>query len=178
MHLKPLAAILPFALAFAACSAPPFAPPLIPANLRPELAEVVLQTLSATGVQIYECQTVKDRPAESEWFFTGPEAQLRDAQGRKVGTHFAGPHWQSNDGSRIVGAVTARAEAPRAGAIPWLLLKTRSAGPAGAFARVTSIQRVDTMGGLAPPAGDCTSARSGERRRVDYTADYVLFTAQ
>lgn len=44
-------------------------------------------------------------------------------------------------------AFVARADAPSAAAIPWLLLSTASDGPPGAFSEVTSIQRVNTSGG-------------------------------
>ena len=64
---------------------------------------------------------------------------------------------------------------PRAGAIPRLLLTTRAGGPDGAFAKVTSIQRVNTAGGVAPAAAGCTAAPPGRRARVAYTADYVIF---
>jgi hypothetical protein len=107
--------------------------------------------------------------------FVAPEAELFDRAGKKIGRHYAGPHWESADGSRIVGAVKERADAPAAGAIPWLLLSARSVGSEGAFSKVTSIQRVATQGGVAP-AGDC--AQAGARARVPYTADYYFFTAR
>ena len=72
--------------------------------------------------------------------------------------------------------MTARADAPQPGAIPWLLLATESVGPAGAYARVTSIQRVNTAGGVAPSAA-CGTAELGRQARVPYTADYRLFVA-
>ena len=39
---------------------------------------------------------------------------------------------------------------PSASAIPWLLLTAKSNGPEGSFSNVTSIQRVNTVGGIAP----------------------------
>ncbi len=74
----------------------------------------------------------------AQWAFVAPEAELLDARGAIAGTHYAGPHWESRDGSKIVGSVTARADAPRADAIPWLLLSTRSVGGPGRFANVTA----------------------------------------
>jgi Protein of unknown function (DUF3455) len=71
--------------------------------------------------------------------------------------------------------VKARADAPGAGNIPWLLLGTKSVGAEGAFSKVTSIQRVATVGGVAP-AGSC--AQAGAKARVDYTADYYFFTSK
>src|SRR5207245_8699331 len=97
--------------------------------------------VAARGVQIYECRVKKDSPQATEWAFVAPEAELWDAQGKRVGKHYAGPHWEHVDGSKVFGTVKARADAPMAGAIPWLLLKTKSVGPDGAYAKVTSIQR-------------------------------------
>jgi hypothetical protein len=172
-----LAACLPIVLA--ACAGTPSAPPVqVPDSLRPPAGEAALGGVAAKGVQIYECRVKKDDPQATEWAFVAPEAELFDAQGHLVGKHYAGPHWESIDGSKVVGSVKARADAPQAGAIPWLLLSTRSVGPAGAFAKVSSIQRISTVGGAAPAAGGCTAASLGRGARVPYTADYMLFGAR
>ena len=69
-----------------------------------------------------------------------------------------------------------RVEAPDAGAIPWLLLETRNIGKGtGLFARVTSVQRVATAGGLPPAAGSCNGSTIGQKARVDYKAEYVMY---
>ena len=70
-----------------------------------------------------------------------------------------------------------RADAPRADAIPWLLLAAKSVGPEGSFSKVTSIQRVNTVGGIAPRDG-CSQAAAGTPARINYTADYYFFTAK
>ena len=103
-----------------------------------------------------------------------PEAELFDAHGKRIGRHYAGPHWEATDGSKILGTVKERAEAPVPDAIPWLLLAAKSVGPEGSFSKVTSIQRVNTVGGVAPKAG-CTQAQAGTAARIDYTADYYFF---
>jgi hypothetical protein len=64
-----------------------------------------------------------------------------------------------------------------ADAIPWLLLAAKSVGSEGSFSRVTSIQRVNTVGGVAPKAG-CSQPTAETSARVDYTADYYFFTAK
>ena len=140
----------------------------VPDKLKPAGNESLSMILPAKGDQIYECR-------DSKWVFVAPEAELFDTAGKKIGKHYAGPHWESLDGSRIVGAVKERADAPSAGSIPWLLLSAKSVGSEGAFSKVTSIQRVATHGGV-PPAGDCFLA--GARARVPYTADYYFFTAK
>ena len=160
------------ALLTAACASTPL---VVPDTLRPATSETLATTVGARGVQIYECRARKD--GGYEWAFVAPDADLLDAQGKAIGRHGAGPYWQSADGSRVVGTVTARADAPAPGAIPWLLLSTKSSGPAGAFSNVTSIQRVNTVGGVAP-ATPCTAQFAGTPARVPYTADYRLFTAR
>ena len=125
----------------------------VPENLKPGANETLALIAPAKGVQIYECL---------------------DRTGKRIGSHYAGPHWESADGSKIVGAVKQRADAPGAGNIPWLLLGTKSVGSEGAFSKVTSIQRVATVGGVAP-AGACL--QSGTQARIAYTADYYFFTS-
>lgn len=145
----------------------------VPAALQPA-GEQQAMTISARGAQVYECRACK--AGCFEWVFVAPDAELLDGSERVIGHHGAGPTWQSIDGSRIVGAVKARAEAPMAGAVPWLLLTTKSTGSAGAFSGVTSIQRVNTTGGVAPSA-PCGAETNGSVLRVPYTADYIFFTA-
>lgn len=174
---KNLGLCLPALLA--ACAIQPAAPPLaVPENLRPAAAESLVMVVAAKGVQIYECRASKAQSASPEWVFVAPEAELFDAQGGLVGKHYAGPSWEASDGSKVVGTVKARADAPQAGAIPWLLLGTVSVGPAGTFSKVTNIQRVSTVNGVAPSADGCTTAMLGKLARVGYEAAYRLFAAQ
>jgi hypothetical protein len=158
----------------AGCASVPAPVASIPANLAPSANERLLVTVPATGVQIYECRAVKDKAGQFEWSFVAPEADLFDRSGAKIGKHYAGPHWEASDGSRVVASVSERAPAPSAGAIPWLLLAAKAAGPDGRFAKVSSIQRVNTVGGIAPATG-CSQASLGAKARVDYKADYHLF---
>lgn len=156
-------------LFIAACATQPVAP-AVPANLVPS-GEKYVETVAARGVQIYECRVTAN--AAPAWAFVAPEAQLFDAQGRSVGKHYAGPSWEALDGSKIQGSVKTRADATAAGAIPWLLLTTKAAGGSGTFSKVTSVQRINTIGGVAP-SGSCAV---GATERVPYTADYVMFAA-
>ena len=110
MNCRPLALCLPALLA--ACAGAPMAPAVeIPAALQP--ANTVLVTVvAARGVQIYECRAKKDQPGANEWAFVAPDAELFDSSDKHVGKHYAGPHWEAADGSKLVGAVKARADAP------------------------------------------------------------------
>jgi len=156
------------AMPLAASAVPPR--PEAPAGLEPGPNEALSMVVAAEGVQIYECRARTGVAAEPEWAFVAPEAELFDARGRSIGRHGAGPHWQAGDGSRIEGMVKARAEAPAAGAIPWLLLTTRNVGPKGSLSQVTSIRRVNTVGGSAP-AGACNRSTTGTSIRIPCTAD-------
>ncbi|MCM3564284.1 DUF3455 domain-containing protein [Hydrogenophaga intermedia] len=163
------------ALAVARVAQPPLAAAVPPA-LTPQGAARFAERIAARGVQVYECRADAAAPGGAQWIFVGPQAELFDAAGKPVGSHDSGPHWQAADGSRIVGAVQARADAPQADAIPWLLLSARSVGNEGRFARVTQIQRVNTQGGTAP-ARACSAAAVGETERVPYTADYLFYVS-
>ena len=174
---KATAALLAVSVLFlAACAGmKPAATADVPEQLKPGANESLAMITVAKGVQIYECRASHDRTAEYGWVFVAPEAELFDATGtKKIGKHYAGPHWEAADGSRIVGAVKERAEAPAAGSIPWLLLATKSVGPEGSFSRVTSVQRLHTVGGT-PPKGGCFEAEAGTQVRIGYSADYYFF---
>jgi hypothetical protein len=166
-------------LLVAACASPP--PPTsmvkVPDKLQPAANESLAMIVPAKGVQIYECHARKDQGGGYEWAFVAPEADLFDARGNRIGRHYAGPHWESTDGSKVLGTVKERADAPGAAAIPWLLLAAKSVGSQGSFSKVTSIQRVNTVGGVAPTTG-CSQAAVGTPARINYTADYYFFTAK
>ena len=95
----------------------------------------------------------------------------------RIGTHYAGPSWEAIDGSKVQGEVKARFASSDPQAIPWLLLATRSTGKDGSFAKVTFIQRLETVGGKAPADG-CTQAKLNQELRIDYTANYHLYTGK
>jgi hypothetical protein len=135
-----------------------------------------LQTL-ATGVQIYECRANKDDPTKFEWTFKAPEADFFDRAGTKIGKHYAGPTWESNDGSTVVGEVRARDDGPDGNAIPWLLLSAKSTSGQGVFSQTRFIQRVHTVGGKAPEQG-CSQAQAGREARVPYKATYYFYHAR
>ena len=123
-------------------------------------------------MQIYACEATANDPAAFAWTFKGPEAELLNARGEVVGTHFGGPTWKSNSGSFVEGRLNTPCEVGPAD-IPWLLLDgVRSEGP-GIFEGVASIQRVNTAGGRAPSA----PGSLGEVRNVPYTAEYLFYRA-
>jgi hypothetical protein len=123
----------------------------------------------AVGVQIYHW-------TGSAWSFIAPAATLYADPGHhgEVGTHFAGPTWESNSGSQVVGHRLA-ACSPSATAIPWLLLSAASTEGPGVFEQVTFVQRLNTEGGLAPSTPGSTV---GDEARVPYTAEYFFYGAE
>lgn len=148
----------------------------VPDNLAVPRGAMPLFKTYAAGVQTYVCTPEGDYLDKLAfvWTFKGPEAQLWDELGEKIGTHYAGPTWEGNDGSVVAGEVAARADAPNAGAIPWLLLRAKSGHGAGIFSGVSYIQRLDTAGGVAPTDG-CDWSSVGAKRAVPYTATYAFY---
>ncbi len=152
-----------------------------PAGVPASLAVPANQTLSRMfrvhGVQIYDCKARREDPTRIEWTFRAPEAELRDSHGQLIGRHYAGPTWEALDGSKILGEVAARSDGPDPTAIPWLLVRAKSATGSGLFGRTLSVQRLNTAGGKAP-SGGCDSTQIGKEARVPYTADYFFYVAK
>jgi len=151
-------------------------PPQVPDGLKAPEGQVVLLKAQGHGVQIYTCKASANDPNSFAWSFKAPEADLIDEQGNNIGRHYAGPTWEAGDGSKVTGVVLQKAEAPQAGAIPWLLLKAKSHEGSGTFGRALYIQRVDTVGGVAPVTG-CDQAHLNKEVRVDYRADYYFYVS-
>jgi Protein of unknown function (DUF3455) len=128
--------------------------------------------VAGDGVQIYACAAAA--AGKYAWTFKGPEANLYDAQGRQVGTHFAGPGWKLEDGSAVAAETLDKADAPRGAGVQWLLLKVTKHSGNGALDPVDLIRRADTKGGLAPKTG-CDAAHVGAVARIHYTATYQFF---
>jgi hypothetical protein len=162
------------ALACGCASTPNVAPPEVPQALRPPAGQTVFVEALASGVQIYECAPKVDQPSAFDWNLRAPEAALVDRAGRSIGKHYAGPTWESTDGSTVVGEVKSRDPGPDKSAIPWLLLTAKSTGGSGLFSQTRSIQRVQTSGGIAPTQG-CTSDNAKQVARVPYTATYYFY---
>lgn len=127
----------------------------------------------ALGVQIYSCQQGSNGFA---FGFVAPEASLFDHRGNVVIKHFGGPTWQSvADGSSVVGTTIAKfTDDPDS--IAELLLSGSSHTGKGIMSDVTFIQRLETVGGLAPSTG-CDAAHLGEVVRIPYSATYFFYRA-
>ena len=152
---------------------------VIPDTLQAPAGTVLLASLFATGVQIYEVRARAANPNQFEWAFVAPEATLYGADQFVVGQHYAGPTWESNDGSTVVGRLVASQPAPASAfSIPWLLLTSRLNTGDGVFSRVAYVQRLNTRGGQAPPAQTATRATLGRRARIPYTSTYLFYASK
>ncbi|MFZ3322256.1 MAG: DUF3455 domain-containing protein [Usitatibacter sp.] len=157
-------------------AAPAFAAAAPPAGisdaLRPAANEEPAFVLNAIGVQVYACKTKPNDAHAYAWTFVQPDAALTE-QGATVGKHYAGPTWESSDGSSVKGVVKERQDGG-AGNVPWLRLEATPGPTQGRFSGVTSVLRVATRGG-AEPKGGCDEFKVNQEMRVPYTADYYFY---
>jgi hypothetical protein len=99
-----------------------------------------------------------------------------DSYHGEVGSHFAGPYWQSKGGSKVKGqAILGKTCTPDTSAIAWLLLRAIETSDKGIFKGVTFIQRVNTTGGLKPTLPGLVA---DEIKEVEYTAEYYFYKAE
>jgi hypothetical protein len=74
------------------------------------------------------------------------------------------------DGSAVVAKAAGNAPAPGAKDIPWLKLEVIASRGSGALSGVTTVQRINTVGGRHD--GACEKA--GTFHSAPYAADYVF----
>lgn len=139
----------------------------------PDGHKVALETVGV-GEITYECRDKANTAGQTEWFFVGPKAVLKDRSGKQVGTYFGPPAtWQAQDGSKITG--TQLAVVPSGiGDLPSQLVKANPVQGGGAMSNVSYIQRVAVKGGVAPMS-ECTAANKGKQETVKYQADYIFW---
>lgn len=175
--------LLPVVVALAACAAQPMmSVPNVDNATLPEAVRAPAGTMQkmlavGTGELTYECREKKDIAGAFEWGVVGPVAALKTRSGEVVGKYYAGPTWESVDGSKVTGKQLA--VAPNGtGNIPLQLVKTDPAVPSingmGAMQGISHIQRLQTVGGVAPTTA-CAMTNKGERKSVAYQADYVFY---
>ncbi len=128
--------------------------------------ETMVMTVHAEGAQVYECKAADGKLA---WAFREPTATLI-LDGKTVGRHYAGPNWDHMDGSGVTGKVVGKAPGMTANDIPWLKLEVVARRGDGMLAAVTTVQRINTSGGMM--SGACDMA--GAFRSAPYSADYVF----
>ncbi|MBW6439710.1 DUF3455 domain-containing protein [Actinoplanes hulinensis] len=148
--------------------------PRVPPELTPPAGNVLHSVLKARGVQVYECRG-------GTWTLLEPAASLTGVTMHPVkkvsALHFRGPSWQSDqDGSLLEGdgPNAERAPSEHPNSIPQLLIPAKLNRGDGVFGKVTYVQRLDTVGGLAP-TGPCTGSGT---TAVPYRAVYRFFAAK
>jgi len=149
--------------------------PKIPDELKVPAGEKLVLQAHATGYQIYTCKGQGE--GAPKWELKAPDAQLHDRKGAVIGQHFAGPTWKHKDGSEVKGKASAHVDSPDASSIPWLLVSAIGHSGDGVFAKVTSIQRINTQGGKPPAASECSAASDGTESKSSYSADYYFYAA-
>ncbi|MGR9037536.1 MAG: DUF3455 domain-containing protein [Gammaproteobacteria bacterium] len=130
-----------------------------------------MMTLHAKGDQIYQCTIDKGAYA---WDLKAPDAGLFDNQGRVAGSHYAGPVWEYQDGSRVVGHLLKKTDVSPETSIAWLLVEIAVHQGKGLLSDITYINRINTQGGIAPRSG-CDANHLGAEKRSAYSADYVFY---
>jgi hypothetical protein len=129
--------------------------------------EAVVLSVHAEGAQVYECKAGAD--GKLAWAFREPIATLL-LDGKTVGRHYAGPNWEHNDGSAVVGKVAGSAPGAALNDIAWLKLGVISQRGSGILTGVTTVQRINTQGGKLDGACD----KAGATRSAPYSAEYVF----
>ena len=161
-----LSALVIAAAAFCAGSAMAQGSAQIPATVAAS-GEKTIAAFEGVGAQIYECKTGSD--GNLAWSFREPIAALID-NGKTVGRHYGGPTWEDVDGSKIVGKAVGNAPGATPDDVPWLKLDVIKREGRGLFSRATTVQRLDTHGGVL--SGGCDHAH--DLRSVAYSATYVF----
>jgi hypothetical protein len=173
--------------------------PAVPTTIQVEAGHEPFLVGRGIGTQNYHCSP---SGAGFAWILFTPEAVLLSDYGRQITSHFFGPNprepnvdptvtaqgairaaWRhSRDSSTVWGRAFPPSFDPefvRPNSVPWLLVETvvTAEGPGGAdpLPRTTFIQRVNTLGGLAPSTGCSTAADVGKKAFVPYEADYFFF---
>ena len=144
---------------------------VVPATLIPPAGNKLDSVFKANGVQIYGC-------TDAKWALVEPAASLTGITLKPVrrvnAIHYVGPSWQSDsDGSYVKGRSPVSAPSATPNSIAQLLVTADITRGTGTFGGVTFIQRLATVGGVAP----ATACTAGETTSVRYTAVYRFFKA-
>jgi len=146
----------------------------VPEVIKAPVAQIAKLTAHAIGDQIYQCVLQNNVYV---WQIQAPDAKLLDMKGLVVGNHYSGPIWEYKGGSRVVGRVVSKIDVDLGSSIPWLLVEVIAHYGAGMFSDINFINRVNTQGGLMPTS-PCNANHLGSEKRINYTADYIFYSAR
>ena len=169
-------------------------PPPVPANIEVPAGNHAYFVGHGVGTQNYVCAPAKSI-GQVAWTLFTPQATLFGDAGEQLTSHFFSPNpvegntairatWRdSQDSSTVWAKANASSSDPafvNANAVAWVLLQTvgTQVGPTGGanLTRTTFIQRLNTIGGLAPSTGCDVPTDLGSKAFMPYTADYFFFT--
>jgi hypothetical protein len=174
-------------------------PPRVPGILEVEDGNRAFLIGHGVGTQNYVCVPSATSASGFAFSLFTPQATLLDDAGDQLITHFFSPNgdphvgppeagtirvtWEdSRDTSRVWGFVLQQSTDEyfvRQDSVAWLLVQASgvAAGPTGGdrLTKTTFIQRVNTVGGLAPTTGCSTFEDLGRKAFVPYSADYVFY---
>lgn len=173
MGTKRIAALAVSLLALPAAVAAISEPTGLASRLRAPANEEPAFMLSGTGDHIFECRPNLAEANSYQWVFVAPDATLYEGP-RSVGRMATANMWEHSSDRTSVSGVVRAIQPGGADNLPWALLRAYPAGETGLFAGVTSIQRVNTTGGIAPATG-CDASHSGSEARVAFSADYYFY---
>lgn len=173
-HLKRLLAVTTTGFTLIACGST-MTIPETPAAVKVPAGHELSMVAVGTGELSYECRVKANATVTYEWQFTGPKAVLTEKNGKVIGKYYGGPTWESNDGSKVTGKQVAIAPGA-ATAIPLQLVKTNPSSGQGSMSDISYIQRLNTVGGLAP-TDSCNADNIGMVKTVKYQADYLFYKA-
>lgn len=129
--------------------------------------EAGIVILHAEGAQVYDCKAGVD--GKLAWAFREPIATLL-LDGKTVGRHYAGPNWDHVDGSGVTAKAVGNAPGKTANDIPWLKLEVTARRGGGVLSGATTIQRINTVGGVMSGACD----KAGAFHSAPYSTEYVF----
>jgi len=129
--------------------------------------ESTIVTLHAEGAQIYDCKAGAD--GKLAWAFREPIATLL-LDGKTVGRHYAGPNWDHVDGSGVTAKAVGNAPGKTAKDIAWLKLEVTARRGSGVLSGATTVQRINTAGGVMSGACD----KAGAFHSAPYATEYVF----
>jgi len=164
-------------------------PPPVPTDIQVPEGNQAFLIGHGDGTQNYVCSPGKS-VGQVVWALFTPRATLFDDDGGQLTSHFFSPNpgevntpvratWQDSQDSSTVWAKANASVIVDQTAVPWVLLEVvgREVGPTGGATLFgsTFIQRVSTIGGVAPTTGCDTPADLGAKAFMPYTADYVFY---
>ncbi|MFP6560933.1 DUF3455 domain-containing protein [Paraburkholderia sp. B3] len=154
----------------------------LPGELRTDPDQTLDQVLVTRGDETWRCERDDtDAPGSAtatggglRWTQEGSAGTLVDRARQNVGTVLPGGYFVAYDGSFVKVQVERQSQVD-ANTLTWARYDARRDGSSpgsGRFARISSIERIDTVGGL-PPEPYCR--HEGLRLLVPYSATYLLY---